>query len=377
MAESGAATSKADYYSRELLSTELAYSKRLSAIYGLLYLPLLAQCEDEGGFVTKEDIDCIFRNLESIQKVHETVLDALEEAQSQGRLSEMVPFIFSKFAPYFKEYERYTPYQETARKKVDALLESSEEFRNFLAAVSEKLNSVFTNNDNNIQSMLMEPSQRPTRILMTLTEVLKGIEKTAEKENDAEQLETLRTTLQSTRDAVAALHTLNTDINERMKEVERTERLIDIQNAIIGGERKVLLVEAHRRYIREGEFEVCTSEKGNEIEFQVVHLFNDLLLFTQPRFTHLKLGLEFKKKIDLLSDSVAVEGPVLVRNCAPSVKLTFQVGRKNRCLYLICGWPAPNAAAHQEQEEVTGWKTAKDWTVAIRTAVSLVKRVSW
>mmetsp|Transcript_3066 Transcript_3066/g.5927 ORF Transcript_3066/g.5927 Transcript_3066/m.5927 type:complete len:147 (-) Transcript_3066:571-1011(-) len=145
--------------------------------------------------------------------------------------------------------------------------------------------------------MLMEPSQRPSRIVLTLKEILRGIKEAAESEKDDMQLETLITALQSMTKAVAALEGVNKQIDERMKEVERAERLIEIQTLIIGGERKLLLVEAHRRYIREGVFEVSTSEKGNKIDVNNVYLFNDVLLLTQPSYVGLKFGLELKKKV--------------------------------------------------------------------------------
>lgn len=90
------------------------------------------------------------------------------------------------------------------------------------------------------------PVQRIPRYRLLLEELLKA---TPSEHQDASDTEA----------ALKLVTDVASRINETKNDADRVSRLVDIQKSIIGGSSKVLIVEAHRKYIREGEFEVRRS----------------------------------------------------------------------------------------------------------------------
>eukprot|EP01122_Echinamoeba_exundans_P014060 TRINITY_DN6292_c0_g1_i1.p1 TRINITY_DN6292_c0_g1~~TRINITY_DN6292_c0_g1_i1.p1 ORF type:complete len:804 (+),score=122.41 TRINITY_DN6292_c0_g1_i1:181-2592(+) len=229
----------------ELLSTEQNYVSYLNLVVDLYLTPLRL-------ILTKAELSTLFSNLEAILEVNEPLLKDLEG--NTGTVGNL----FLQRADLFKIYAVYCSNQPRLTKTIKSLSANAK----FLHAVGK------ANRDPRCQHMQLEdflilPMQRITRYPMLLSALQATL--------DDEDPEKMDLDL-----AAAKIKNITLLINERTRQVEAVERLVEIQGKIIGGE-ALGLVAPGRTFIFEGRLrfkKMLTSNLDNPWAF----LFSDMLM---------------------------------------------------------------------------------------------------
>ncbi|PRP86552.1 hypothetical protein PROFUN_05190 [Planoprotostelium fungivorum] len=213
--------------------------------------------------ISASDTSVLFSNVDSILRVNETLLSALQKNMQDWSNRQKLSTIFSSIVPMFKLYTAYINNYETSMKTLNQHNKFAE-FRSLL----QKCRSEHPDVHLDLQSLLIMPIQRTPRYELLLREYLKNMEEEHEERQGIER-------------ALNALEQVGSLINESKRKAEGMAKIIDIQERIIG--HKMNLVEPHRILVREGGA-YREHPNGSTIDFATyLYLFNDGLLITQKK----------------------------------------------------------------------------------------------
>jgi len=70
-------------------------------------------------------------------------------------------------------------------------------------------------------------------------------------------------------------------LNEKKKEAENLQQVLEVQKNIIGGEN--ISISAHRRFIDEGTLVLINAEKQSNFKVVYIFLFSDIVIITRRK----------------------------------------------------------------------------------------------
>lgn len=247
----------------ELLQSETAFQTQIREIleYKKNLEPHLSE-KDKGILFCASDV-------EFIQAISQHFLTQLEEFwDTFNNKTSLLSPILKTLGKSLKCYANYAANYPRASRKLKSLEAKHAKF--------EKLFSAAGTNDSLILSnLLIVIVQRPSRLLMLITDIVK---QTPEKHKDFEQL-IKQTELYKTQ---------NKKINEIIGNAENRFEVVRIEKKI-----GVELLSANRYYVFEGVCQKIGIERTHEI---FIYLFNDLLVYGRIGVTG---GFSLKQKLPL------------------------------------------------------------------------------
>jgi hypothetical protein len=280
----------------ELLTTEFSYGDGL----GHLISTFRASCEEVVGgtltwdgktatqhslalpprhrtplSLTKELLQDIFCNVESILLLHSLVLSQLEKRINHewGHSSSRIGDVFTSLAEQFKVYIQYVNNYDHAVTLLRELRSKDPKLDSFLRHKTLSLTGSFACLP--LESFLILPVQRLPRYEMLLKDLLKN---TWPEHPDYTQLER----------GSKLVKTMANSINESKRESELMDQALLIQRKFVGLKEDLLL--PHRRFIMQGILQ--EAERGVPVMPRRVFLFSDILVISDEK-TRLVTGTEY------------------------------------------------------------------------------------
>lgn len=231
----------------------------------------------------------IFSNVEVFIHFNKEMLLRLEkivEDTPPGQ-DEVIGFVFTQLADYFKMYKVYCANQGTSLSTVETMSKKNAQFKKILDVCHSdaRCRGLF------LQSFLIKPIQRVCKYPLLIRELIRY---TPESHPDWEPLQA----------AFSKINSVVSDINEAQRQAEGLQRILDLQSLIDGVDS---LVAPGRNYVKEGELTQYKSAKSKSGEKRHVFFFTDLILLTlrrgEKRFEH-KLSVDLDScKLVVLADS--------------------------------------------------------------------------
>jgi len=152
---------------KEILESEKSYVKALNYLVSKMFTN-----QYEG--ISQQDKMSIFGGYERISCLHNEFLKTMETFSSTLATPSAIGAIFSKFLPFFNIYidicTKYTSTLNLYKKQL-----SSKRFSDYAAQVGNEYNAI------TIDSLLVMPIRRIPRYYLLLSELLKNVDKTADK----------------------------------------------------------------------------------------------------------------------------------------------------------------------------------------------------
>eukprot|EP01119_Soliformovum_irregulare_P019969 TRINITY_DN6410_c1_g3_i3.p1 TRINITY_DN6410_c1_g3~~TRINITY_DN6410_c1_g3_i3.p1 ORF type:complete len:678 (+),score=240.20 TRINITY_DN6410_c1_g3_i3:156-2036(+) len=211
---------------KEIVNTEQSYVQGMTAIVQRFLNPAKNK-----SILTSSQIQGIFSDIESILKVHEVLLDDMEEVIVRWSPSSQLGSIFLKSIAYFKIYKAYV---NNFNISIETLREAKKkkEFENLLKDAAKHVED-----RQDIESLLLTPIQRIPRYELLLTQMVKNTwPEHIDYENLVNALEQVKQ---------AALF-----INVEKKQAEDKERVNSIQQTM--SRLREPLTLPNRSYIKDG-----------------------------------------------------------------------------------------------------------------------------
>eukprot|EP00808_Paulinella_micropora_P015437 g60253.t1 len=273
----------------EIVATEKTYVEQLRAIKDLYVTPLQKELAEnpKKPILSKEEVDVLFRNVVSIQDLHQKFLKELEKtAKHFGPETKLSP-LFIDFSPYFKTYTFFVNRHDDAVSVLTDILQSkASQYSRF-----QKLERSATQHPYSkglgLASLLITPVQRVPRYRLLLTEFQKATEEShADYMGISQALDLVST---------VALH-----INQELHASANRQLFLSIQEEL-GLTAKQSLLTPSRRFIRKGKIMRVCRRAHKEFVF---YLFSDLLLYAQPLANGWKNQVHRKIPIDPASFAV-------------------------------------------------------------------------
>jgi hypothetical protein len=245
----------------EILNTERDYVRDLCVIKKIFLDPL-----QSNGILSKQDIQLLFSNLDSIIEVNRNILARFEQRLKEaGSLVNMeVGDIFLDVADKLKVYRDYCANQPNTFTLVERWKETNPEFASFL----EQCDRTPECRGLDLLSFLIKPVQRLCKYPLLLRELIRD---TDEQHDEWKTL-------------TAALHKLSgivDYVNEMQKSAQNAQarmiqRLVEIENSIETEKNEDLdLAVPTRQLVKDGNMDIL---KGKSTHTRRVYLFTDLIL---------------------------------------------------------------------------------------------------
>ncbi|XP_071955623.1 rho guanine nucleotide exchange factor 39-like [Antedon mediterranea] len=319
---------KRDKIVSEIFDSEKKYQQQLRMVIQNFYNPIR-----KTGILPEDVIDIIFSNITAIKAVNQELLIHLETF-SVGKA-------FLLLVPYLKLYSTYANSFDRAASTLEDWSRKSEEFADFKRIQESKPSC----RSLKLHALLITPVQRIPRYKLLLEELL---EKTSESHKDYEQL----------KEATQQVNTIAHNINEQLKEHDNFQKMLSIQNCMVGETAPKILAPG-RRFIKEGALKKV-SKKGAKYHDRMFFLFSDMLVYAKPTFlenTDNATTFTCRCIINLLDCSVDC---VLGDHKVPGAGALFKISFDNDSLLLF----------HEDQN------IALSWVETIKDAISRVKQNS-
>eukprot|EP01103_Thecamoeba_quadrilineata_P007504 TRINITY_DN17371_c0_g1_i1.p1 TRINITY_DN17371_c0_g1~~TRINITY_DN17371_c0_g1_i1.p1 ORF type:complete len:917 (-),score=188.33 TRINITY_DN17371_c0_g1_i1:236-2710(-) len=243
----------------EILSTEATYCRNLEIVIDNFMSPMLSASNSGKWEVPSGDVLCMFAGIESISSFNGELLKNIRKPFIGGSIGSK----FLKMLPFLKMYIGYVNNYSNAL----ATLARCQKLPSFMSYLKE-LESDPKANELKLHDYLINPIQRVPRYVMLFQSL---IQCTDPGHVDYQNLKKLYEQLQG----------VATMINERKRQSEDMQRMIDLQHELSDCP---VIVKPSRKYIREGKVKKSMSKHVEGDERQV-YLFNDLLLCVQQSST--------------------------------------------------------------------------------------------
>ncbi|CAM9113753.1 unnamed protein product [Lampetra planeri] len=220
---------------QEIRQTEEKYSDTLESILQHFMKPLEK-------FLTSEDIESIFINIEDLANTHRDLLEEVRRSiLSLGAVN--LHQVFLNYKERLLLYGRYCSQVETATKHLDKLSSTKEDIKMKLEECSKRANS----GRFSLRDLLMVPMQRVLKYHLLLQELVKHTTDPTNKEN-------LRTALDAMRDLAQCVNEVKRD-NEIIRQITTFQLSIEnmSQSLALFGRPKI-----------DGELKICSSERKSK-----------------------------------------------------------------------------------------------------------------
>jgi len=236
--------------------TERDYVSDLSTIIEVFIKPL-----KESGIIKKVEIGNIFSNVELIYKVNSQLLEGLNRNE--------IGDSFLKIGDFLKVYSFYCGNQSTSITTLKHHLETNTQFETFLLYCKSRPEC----RDLDIGSFLIKPIQRICKYPLLLKEVLRNWDGSGGNEEERKKVE----------DALRKIQETVSLINEKKRDIENTNMLLEVQ-AKIDNATELEIIQPARKYVCEGTINKV-NVKSSKLSLGYYFVFNDLFLYGHKSFT--------------------------------------------------------------------------------------------
>eukprot|EP01104_Vermistella_antarctica_P005524 TRINITY_DN1603_c0_g1_i1.p1 TRINITY_DN1603_c0_g1~~TRINITY_DN1603_c0_g1_i1.p1 ORF type:complete len:1140 (+),score=250.46 TRINITY_DN1603_c0_g1_i1:279-3698(+) len=209
---------------REIIETETIYVGDMNFLFNEYLLPMR-----ETKCIDAEELNLIFANLEMILAVHEKLAISLADEDT------VMAEAFLELVGYFKVYAEYCNNQQRAFALVAKRMKSNNDFATICDAAKKHPDS----RSLDLVDFLIKPTQRICKYPLLFKSLL---DCTPEDSDTRDPLQKVFESLQS-----CAAH-----VNEKKRDAENMERVVEIQKSIEGLER-FKIVTSSRRIVLEGD----------------------------------------------------------------------------------------------------------------------------
>jgi len=244
---------------RELVNTEHTYVCDLRRVLGDYLIPLR-----KSKLLDEEQESVLFGSLETILRINTTLLKGMQKAVIENGLAaddelfknvlHAVTEAFTEVAPYMKVYTNYCYRYPTTISKFVAWRKENHQLDELLLKLEQQKTKTET-----MESLLIKPVQRICKYPLLIRSLMQSIA-------DPSCLESLKK-------AAVVAEKLASDINQKVREAEDMDKVLEI-HLKLGG--KTTLVEPHRRHVYSGT--VQTVHLSSDPKCMDLHLFNDRLI---------------------------------------------------------------------------------------------------
>ncbi|XP_077862817.1 FYVE, RhoGEF and PH domain-containing protein 4-like, partial [Saccoglossus kowalevskii] len=257
----------------ELMVTEQKYVNRLYLLDQVFFFKIDIENRAHNWF-PPDNVKDMFSNVKSIFKLHkDSLLPKLEERLKEWSSNPRLGDLMTTFAPYFQMYTSYVKEFERAMELLNSLMVKVPDFAELVRTIQKDK----TCGNLSLPHHMLEPVQRVPRYQLLLGEYLKSL---PEDSDD----------IKATEDALEKISKATMKSNNEMKKLEKFNRLMVIQSAIIGAKN---LIEANRELLKDGKIIKLSARRGESQE-RYLYLFNDILLCCS---IHNKLMTTAKHKV--------------------------------------------------------------------------------
>ena len=253
---------------KEILSTEKYYVESLNILQEVYLKPLKAMAAKDKPIITLQEVQAIFSDMDVIMNVNSTFYKDLEERLQHYEHEIGISDIFLTMAPFFKTYSRYCNNFD----KANEVLRECKKREDFKEVVV-KMDKDSRTSKLGLQSYLILPIQRIPRYRLLLQDLIKH---SGPEHPDYKGLKL----------ALEKICEVADHLNNTMKIIEATGEIIKIQSQFNGD---INLVEPHRRFLKEGALQEVVSSDMIKTKDIYVHLFNDIIIFSQKSGTRYTL----------------------------------------------------------------------------------------
>jgi hypothetical protein len=214
------------------------------------------------GFLSDGDMKIIFDGFDDIVRVNDSFIVHLEDIlyvkiDQDGTRERKIAQLMIDFSKEFPKYERFVLNFGKATNHIREMKKTNEKFKNFLLGQRQEVMAKTNQRHNDLNSILITPVQRLPRYRLLLQDLLRNISKTV----PVGLYDLMETALDKT-------HQVTVTINERKKNLENRERLVEIVNNNELGIKGLL----EKEYIKD--------LKGVHMKAQPKNVDCDLYLFT-------------------------------------------------------------------------------------------------
>ncbi|XP_049829803.1 putative protein tag-52 [Schistocerca gregaria] len=232
---------------QEILTSEVSYLRSLETVMKYFMEPL-----QEADFISPTLYNALFGHIQMLYKVNGELLNELKMNP------DCIAEAFLRLAPFFKLYSVYA----YDYKQVLSIMQD-------IGKKNGKLNSFIKDQESRpevgtkLPSLLITPIQRVPRYRLLLQEVLSYTPKS--HKDYAALVESL-----------SAVEEVAKHINNLMREQENMERMVRLQNSLVGGLPQIVV--PGRRVLKEGLL-MKVSPQGKSAHPRYFILFNDMLMY--------------------------------------------------------------------------------------------------
>jgi hypothetical protein len=312
---------------KEILSTEVVYVKALKACIDNYYKPLEEETSSKKPLLTKEQLKRLFSDIEIIYSFNTKLLEDLQsrvEKWNTWQRRDILGDIFTKIFGFLKVYTNYVQNFNLSLQMIDQLKKNAK-FQTLVQEIQQKPE----NNQLDLASYLIMPVQRVPRYNLLLEDLVKH---TWNEHPDYEALVKARTQVAE----------VGKYLNEKKREAENLQKLMEITEAIIGDCPPI--AEPHRSFINQYVVEIPKIGETN------IYLLNDMVILGKVEAKKQKNFIRYKDSFMIETvDVVEVPDSKGLTNC-----FDFVAKPKNNSLYKIC-----TKTPQERQDLMNTYKKAK------------------
>lgn len=268
---------------KEIVKTEEAYINNLTTLIEVFQEPLLEAVKNGKPILKQKHIKTIFHDsLSVIVNYNKELLSKLKPRVEEWTPWQCLGDIFLQFTGFLKAYTQYVTDFSTVLSTYEMKRHKSK-FSQFL--MDCKLNPRTEYKE--LDSFLIEPIQRIPRYGLLLKELIKH---TWEDHRDYSDLQL----------ALEKMQDVAFYMNERKREVESMEKILEIQNKCT---KQVNLVGPQRKFVREDILKIDEDGQGKE---RIFILFSDKIMIAKPSLIRTN-SIRVEKLLDLPKIKICVQ----------------------------------------------------------------------
>eukprot|EP00003_Mantamonas_plastica_P017024 TRINITY_DN2844_c0_g1_i10.p1 TRINITY_DN2844_c0_g1~~TRINITY_DN2844_c0_g1_i10.p1 ORF type:complete len:1160 (+),score=379.73 TRINITY_DN2844_c0_g1_i10:139-3480(+) len=280
----------------ELVETEKTFVNSLTILIQEFLIPVR-----EMELLTPGEVSKVFSVVETIAGLNKKLLTDMEEAMKSATPD--IGSVFLEMAPFLKVYAQYVNNYTSAMPTLAKLQKTKKKFNKFLEE------ALANSGLNDLPSFLIMPVQRIPRYRLLLQDLLKFTDET-------------HATWAKLTEALELIKEIADYINERKRQAENRDKVIQIQQMLSGDNKAPMLIDSNRLFIQEGLVHKKTR-RGNKLKERLLILFNDMAIATEYR-NKKKDALIWHTTIDLACTVlVDLDGPEFELQCTPEGEETF------------------------------------------------------
>jgi len=354
----------------EFFTSELSYNTFMRILIEVYKVPLLSAQKAGHVNIKEDEVQKIFGPIESVLRVSDIVLSALEERVCHWNAdTQIIGDIFVKYGDVLKVYATFAADQRNS-KIAQSHCQSSKSYLQMLRLSQQ--NPISQSRD--LSSLLIMPIQRIPRYELLLRDFIKA--------TPASHLD-----LPHLNQALAKIKSVAEQVDRSVEEYKHLEKLLAIQASFSGS--SVNLVTPGRKFLKEGSLiKVC--RRANKT--RKFWLFNDILLYGIPILTGTNVASgEFPLKYVQLQDLPdAQEDDAATNSSIPthhahrlSMMPTLHQQQQALSGATISGSPEANSSSSSSSGSSTTKKSIFQFMIQSRTksfvviANSLQEKADW